>query len=129
MIVIPSGHGGGLMIMLEFICIPLILENGITIHNENIFGSSLLLIILFSLIGKTILLLNLWSKRIIEKRNIIYFGLTLMLFSFVCIVIGIWKEDFIFIAITIGSGIPFLIYLYKSIILINTEPNPTNKTY
>ncbi len=121
MIVIPSGHGGGLMIMLETLCIPLVIENEIKIKSEHPFESNLLLIILLSLIGKIILTLNLFSKAILKRKKFIYFGLTLMLIAFISIVIGILKYDYLIILITLGSGIPFLIYSWRLIKSLKKE--------
>ena len=121
MIVIPSGHGGGLMIMLETLCIPLIIENGIKIKSQYPFESNLLLIILLSLIGKIILTLNLFSKEILKSKKLIYFGLTLMLIAFISIVIGILKYDYLIILITLGSGIPFLIYSWRLVKSLKEE--------
>ena len=115
MIVIPSGHGGGLMIMLETLCIPLIIKNGIKLKSEHPFESNLLFIILLSLTGKIIMTLNLFSKEIHKHKKLIYFGLTLMVIAFIAIVIGILKYDYFIILITLGSGIPFLIYSWKLI--------------
>ncbi len=120
-VVIPSGHGGGLMIMLETLCIPLIIENGIKVKSEHPFESNLLFIILLSLIGKVILVINLLLKEIYKYKKSIYFGLTLMIIAFIFIVIGILKYDYIILLITIGSGIPFLIYFWKLIKEIQKE--------
>jgi len=120
-IVIPSGHGGGPLIMLEFFSLPLILENGIKIKSEHPFESYILLIILISLIGKIIVIFNLFSKEIIKSKKYIYFGLSVMLIAFTCILISILKYAPIIPLITLGSGIPFLIYCYKSVRLINKK--------
>ncbi|PIX14890.1 MAG: hypothetical protein COZ16_05980 [Flavobacteriaceae bacterium CG_4_10_14_3_um_filter_31_253] len=118
---IPSAHAGGIMIMFEFLCIPEILKYGIEFKKEYMFESSILLIVLVSLIGKVIVIFSLFSEKILERKNLIYFGLILMLITFFIVLIGIWKFDTLIIAITFGTGIPFLIYSGKIMYLMNKE--------
>ncbi|MEH6657064.1 hypothetical protein [Leeuwenhoekiella marinoflava] len=122
---VPAGHGYGIMIMFEFISIPTLIKNGFDFQKEYSFESSLILIALVSLIGKLISITLLFSKNILNKKNWIYIGLTLMLISFLFVCYGAWEYDNFLFAITLGSGIPFLMYFGRIIYLIKKENNKT----
>ena len=79
---IPAGHGYGIMILFEFISLPHIIKNGIHLQEVYPFQSSLILMTLFSFIGKLISIITLFFKNILSKKNLIYIGLILMLISF-----------------------------------------------
>jgi len=118
---IPAGHGYGVMIMVEFVAIPFLIENGIVFTEKYPFESSILLIVLFSLISKIILIVSLFYKNMLEKKRVIYFGLILLLISFIGVVYRTWNyDDFLFV-IMLGSGIPFLMYFGRVIYLMNKE--------
>ncbi len=123
---VPAGHGYGIMIMFEFISIPSLFKNGIEFKNEYPFESSLTLIALISLIGKLISISLLFTKNILNKKNLIYVGLTLLLISFLLVCYGAWNYDSFLFAITLGSGIPFLMYFGRVLYLINKENNKAN---
>jgi hypothetical protein len=116
---VPAGHGYGIMVMFEFISIPSLLKNGIDFQKEYPFESSLIITALISLIGKIILIVSLFSKRILEKKLWIYIGLLLMIIAFLIVVYGAWDYDTFLFAITLGSGIPFLMYFGRVIYLMN----------
>lgn len=118
---VPAGHGGGIMIMFEFISLPTLIKNGFDYQKEYPFESSLILIALVSLIGKLISIALLFSTNILNKKNWIYFGLTLMLISFFIVSYGAWNYDNLLFAITLGSGIPFLMYSGRVLYLIKKE--------
>ncbi|MGO4920081.1 hypothetical protein [Maribacter spongiicola] len=122
---VPAGHGYGIMVMFEFISIPTLIKNGFNFQKEYPFESSLILIALVSLIGKLISISLLFSKNILNKKNWIYIGLTLMLISFLFVCYGAWEYDNFLFAITLGSGIPFLMYLGRILYLIKKENNKT----
>lgn len=122
---VPAGHGYGIMIMFEFISIPTLIKNGFDFQKEYPFESSLIFIALVSLIGKLISIVLLFSKNILNKKNWIYIGLTLMLISFFIVCYGAWNYDNFLFAITFGSGIPFLMYFGRVLYLINKEKNKT----
>ncbi|MDF4220059.1 hypothetical protein PXC01_00575 [Maribacter sp. M208] len=122
---VPAGHGYGIMVMFEFISIPILIKNGFDFQKEYPFESSLILIALVSLIGKLISISLLFSKNILNKKNWIYIGLTLMLISFLFVCYGAWECDNFLFAITLGSGIPFLIYFGRILYLIKKENNKT----
>ncbi|MBU3011115.1 hypothetical protein KO506_06855 [Polaribacter vadi] len=122
---VPAGHGYGIMVMFEFISIPTLIKNGFDFQKEYPFESSLILIALVSLIGKLISISLLFSKNILNKKNWIYSGLTLMLISFLFVCYGAWEYDSFLFAITLGSGIPFLMYFGRIIYLIKKENNKT----
>ena len=125
MIGVPAGHGYGIMIMFEFISFPMLIKNGLDFQKEYPFESSLILIALVSLIGKLISISLLFSKNILNKKNWIYIGLILMLISFLFICYGAWNYDYFLFTVTLGSGIPFLMYLGRVIYLMNKENNKT----
>ena len=111
--------------MFEYISIPTLIKNGFDFQKEYPFESSLILIALVSLIGKLISISLLFSKNILNKKNWIYSGLTLMLISFLFVCYGAWEYDSFLFAITLGSGIPFLMYFGRIIYLIKKENNKT----
>ncbi|UKM66168.1 hypothetical protein GSB9_02747 [Flavobacteriaceae bacterium GSB9] len=118
---VPAGHGYGIMILIEFISIRTIIESGFEFQQEYPFESSLILIAIVSLIGKLISIALLFSKNILTKINWIYIGLTLILISFLFICYGAWNYDNFLFALTLGSGIPFLMYFGRVLYLINKE--------
>jgi hypothetical protein len=118
---VPAGHGYGIMIMFEVISIPMLIQNGFDFQKEYPFESSLILIALISLIGKLTLIVLLFSKKILNKQNWIYIGMTLMLISFLIVCYGAWNYDNFLFAITLGSGIPFLMYFGRVLYLTNKE--------
>ena len=120
---LPAGHGYGIMILIEFIGVRTIVENGFEFQKEYPFESSLILIAIVSLIGKLILIALLFSKNILTKKNWGYIGLTLMLISFFIVCYGAWDYDSFLFAITLGSGIPFLMYFGRVLYLIKKENN------
>ena len=120
---VPAGHGYGIMIMFESISVPTLIKNGFDFQKEYPFESSLIFIALVSLIGKLISIVLLFSKNILNKKNWIYIGLTLMLISFFIVCYGAWNYDNFLFAITFGSGIPFLMYFGRVLYLINKEKN------
>jgi hypothetical protein len=120
---VPAGHGYGIMIMFEFISIPTLIKNGFDFQKDYPFESSLIFIALVSLIGKLTSIGLLFSKDILNQKNWIYIGLTLMLISFLIVCYGAWNYDNFLFAVTLGSGIPFLMYLGRVIYLLNKENN------
>ncbi|TKD67233.1 hypothetical protein [Flavobacterium sp. ASW18X] len=122
---VPAGHGYGIMAMFEFISIPTLIKNGFDFQKEYPFESSLILIALVSLIGKLISISLLFSKNILNKKNWIYVGLTLMLISFLFVCYGAWEYDNFLFAITLGSGTPFLMYFGRILYLIKKEKSKT----
>lgn len=116
---VPAGHGYGIMIMFEFISIPSLIKKGFDFQKEYPFESSLIFTALVSLIGKLISIVLLFSKDILQKNNWIYIGLTLMLISFLFVCYGAWYYDSFLFAVTLGSGIPFMMYLGRVIYLMN----------
>ncbi len=109
--------------MFEFISIPTLIKNGFDFQKEYPFESSLIFIALVSLIGKLISIRLLFSKNILTKKNWIYFGLTLMIVSYLFVCYKAWIYDNFLFAITFGSGIPFSMYFGRVLYLINKEKN------
>ena len=115
---VPAGHGYGIMAMFEFISIPSLLKNGINFQKEYPFESGLTLLGLISLIGKIILVACLFSTKIFKKKVRIYIGLGLIIIPFLIVIYGAWEYDTFLFAVTLGSGIPFLMYFGRVIYLI-----------
>jgi len=109
--------------MFGFISIPTLIKNGFDFQKEYPFESGLIFIALVSLIGKLISIVLLFSKIIMNKKNWISIGLTLMLISFLFVCYGAWNYDNFLFAITLGSGIPFLMYFGRVLYLINKQNN------
>ncbi|KQC33773.1 hypothetical protein AAU57_10845 [Nonlabens sp. YIK11] len=122
---VPAGHGYGIMLMFEFISIPTMVKNGFDFQKEYPFQSSLILIAMVSLIGKLILIFLLFSNNILNKKNWIYIGLTLMLMPILFVCYEAWEYDNFLFAITVGSGIPFLLYFGRILYLIEKKNNKT----
>ncbi|WP_459212402.1 hypothetical protein [Aquimarina rhabdastrellae] len=122
-VLVPEGHGGGIMILFEIFLIPEIIENSIDIQKISFHENKLEVAIFISLIGKLILLSSLFFKKIFNSKIWIKIGLALMLISFlsVCYKTGDY-DNFLFV-ITLGSGIPFLMYYGRIIYLINKGKN------
>ena len=120
MIGVPAGHGYGIMIMFEIISIPSLIRNGI-VFNDNYPFNSLVLLGLISLLGKGALIISLFYKKIFDKKVLIYSGLGFLLSAFIGVVLGAWNYDTFLLAVTFGSGIPFLMYFGRVICLMNRK--------
>ncbi|AXG69344.1 hypothetical protein KORDIASMS9_01564 [Kordia sp. SMS9] len=118
---IPEAHGYVVMVMFDFISIPAIIRNGIEFSKGSFLGNSLMLIGLISLIGKIILIRKLFSKKIAEKKVAIYIGLVLLFVAFIVIIIGVLQIDTFLVAVTFGSGIPFLMYAGRVVYLLQKK--------
>jgi len=118
---VPAGHGYGIMVMFEFMSIPSLIRNGFEFEKGYPFESGLMLIGFVSLIGKLLLISSLFYKRILNKNVLIYSGLILMLIPFLAVTYGAWDYDRFLFLITLGSGIPFLMYLARVIYFMNKE--------
>lgn len=112
--------------MFELISIPSLIINGFEFKNQYPFENSLTLIVLISLIGKLISISLLFSKNILSKTNFIYVGLTFMLISFLFVCYGAWNYDSFLFVITLGSGIPFVLYFSRVLYLVNKENAKNN---
>jgi hypothetical protein len=122
---IPSGHGYGIMILIEYLGVRNLIEFGVEFDKNYPFESSLFLIAIVSLIGKLISIGTLFLKNILTKKNWIYIGLTLILISFLFVCYRMWNYDNFLFSITLGSGIPFLMYYGRVLYLINKENKKT----
>ena len=120
---IPSGHGYGIVILIEYLGVRNIIESGFDFDKNYPYESSLFLIAIVSLIGKLIIIGILLLKNILTKKNWIYIGLTLILISFLIVCYETWNYDNFLFAVTLGSGIPFLMYFGRVSYLINKQKN------
>lgn len=116
---IPSGHGYGIMILIEYIGVRNIIENGFEFSKEYPYESRLFLIALISLIGKLILITLLFSKNILNQKKWVYAALTLILVSFLFVCYLTYNYDYLLFAIILVSGVPFLMYYGRVMYLIN----------
>jgi hypothetical protein len=122
---IPSGHGYGIMAMIEYIGIRNMIFNGVEFNKDYLYESTLFLIALLSLFGKLIVIVLLFFKDILNKIKWLYTGLTLILISFIFVCYGTWNYDNILFAILLGSAIPFLMYFGSVLYLTNKEKDNT----
>ncbi len=111
------------MILFEILLTPEIIENGIDIGKINFLENNIGIAITLSLIGKLILISSLFIKKIFKAKIWIKIGLTFLLISFLSICHKAWNDGFSLFAITLGSGIPFLMYFGRILHLINKEKN------
>ncbi|NER15088.1 hypothetical protein GWK08_16660 [Leptobacterium flavescens] len=118
---VPDGHGYGIMAMFEFISIPYLIKNGFQINSEYPFEIGFIMIAVISLIGKMILIVSLFYKKISDKKPMIYFGLVLIILAFIGVVYSTIQYDSFLFAITFGSGIPFIMYFGRVIYLMNKK--------
>ena len=109
------------MILIEYLGVRNKVEYGFEFDKNYPYESSLFLTAIFSLIGKLISIGLLFSKSILTKKNWIYIGLTLMMASYIFVCYKTWNYDSFLFAITLGSGIPFLMYFGRVLYLINKE--------
>ena len=122
-VLVPEGHGGGIMILFEILLIPEIIENGIDIGKINFLKNNIGIAIILSLIGKLILISTVFVKKIFKAKIWIKIGLIFLLISFLSICYNAWNDGLFLFAITLGSGIPFLMYFGRVLYLINKEKN------
>jgi|TARA_B110000908_G_C10028390_1_gene346236 hypothetical protein len=122
-VLVPEGHGGGIMILFEILLIPEIIENRIDIGKINFLENNIGVAIMLSLIGKLILISSLFVKKIFKTKIWVKIGLIFLLISFLSICFKAWNDGSFLFAITLGSGIPFLIYWGRVLYLINKEKN------
>jgi hypothetical protein len=122
-VLVPEGHGGGIMILFEILLIPEIIENRIDIGKINFLENNIVVAIMLSLIGKLILISSLFVKKIFKAKIWVKIGLIFLLISFLSICFKAWNDGSFLFAITLGSGIPFLIYWGRVLYLINKEKN------
>ena len=111
------------MILIEYLGVRNIIEYGFEFDKNYPYESSLFLLAIFSLIGKLISIGLLFSKSILNKKNWIYIGLTLMMVSYLFVCYKTWNYNSLLFAIAFGSGIPFLMYFGRVLYLINKEKN------
>ena len=109
--------------MFEIISIPTIIKIGVNYQKDYPFESNLVFIALISLIGKLISIILLFSKDFSNKNIWMYIGLTLMLIPLIAVCFGAWNYQKFLFFLTLGSAIPFLMYLGRVIYLSNKQPN------
>mgnify|MGYP000159155596 CR=1 FL=1 len=122
-IVIGAGHGIGIMIMLDFMVIPLIIENNFSLDVD--YNSSLGLVSLISLIGKVILLSSYIIRKASIKKILEIIGLVLLWTSFYLLTSD-KSDESIVSEISFWTGIPFFIgsvIFFFSIISKKIETN------
>ncbi|MEP2278830.1 hypothetical protein [Maribacter sp.] len=109
---IPSGHGFGLMILLDILCVPMIFQNDL----EEFF----IVAGIISLTGKLLLIISFFVKDLNTKNSIVVIGLIALLISFFLIIIEN-SNDTMLTLLPLIFGVPFLLYLGRVLYLMNKK--------
>jgi hypothetical protein len=110
LIVIGAGHGIGIMGIFDvigIIQIPEIYENGIKYNINGEYQDRLSLVIIFSMIGKIILITSLFIAKI--KNIITFIGIIFLWISIYFLTSGNWSYDWLY-GFSFFTSIPFFIY-------------------
>ena len=123
LIIIGAGHGIGIMGIFDvigIIQIPEIYKNGIIFNINGDYQDRLSLVVIFSLIGKIILITSLF----LNKNIITLIGIIILWISVYFLTSGNWSYDWLY-GFSFLTSIPFLIYSIKltKLILENIEQN------
>lgn len=123
-IVIGAGHGIGVIGIFDvigIIQIPEMIQNGIKFNFNGEFQGRLSIVVIFSLIGKLILITSLILKKHHSKNITAIIGLIFLWISVYMLTSGNWYYDSLY-AIAFWTSTPFLIssiflayYLIKSL--------------
>ena len=122
-IIIGAGHGIGIMGIFDvigIIQIPEIYKNGIIFNLNGDYQDRLSLVVIFSLIGKIILITSLF----LNKNIITLIGIIILWISVYFLTSGNWSYDWLY-GFSFLTSIPFLIYSIKltKLILENIKQN------
>ena len=110
LIVIGAGHGIGIMGIFDvigIIQIPEIYENGIKYNINGEYQDRLSLVVIFSIIGKILLITSLFIDKI--KNIITFVGIIFLWISIYFLTSGNWSYDWLY-GFSFFTSIPFLIY-------------------
>jgi hypothetical protein len=110
LIVIGAGHGIGIMGIFDvigIIQIPEIYENGIKYNINGEYQDRLSLVVIFSMIGKIILITSLFIAKI--KNIITFIGIIFLWISIYFLTSGNWSYDWLY-GFSFFTSIPFFIY-------------------
>jgi hypothetical protein len=110
LIVIGAGHGIGIMGIFDvigIIQIPEIYENGIKYNINGEYQDRLSLVVIFSIIGKILLITSLFIGKI--KNIITFVGIIFLWISIYFLTSGNWSYDWLY-GFSFFTSIPFLIY-------------------
>ena len=113
LIVIGAGHGIGIMGIFDvigIIQIPEIYENGIKYNINGEYQDRLSLVVIFSIIGKILLITSLFIGKI--KNIITFVGIIFLWISIYFLTSGNWSYDWLY-GFSFFTSIPFLIYTMK----------------
>jgi hypothetical protein len=127
LIVIGAGHGIGIMGIFDvigIIQIPEIYENGIKYNINGEYQDRLSLVIIFSMIGKIILITSLFIAKI--KNIITFIGIIFLWISIYFLTSGNWSYDWLY-GFSFFTSIPFFIYSIILTKLIFENMNQNNK--
>ena len=126
-IIIGAGHGIGIMGILDIIGItqiPEMLKNGIKFSLNGDFQDRLSLVIIFSLIGKVILIISFILKGNWKKNITSIFGIIILWISVYLLSSGNWNYDSLY-EIAFWTSAPFLIssIIFTYLIIKNVKQN------
>ena len=114
----PSGHGYAVMIMLEAVSLPIIIRNGLTSLDSYTFEVFTVALASISFLGKILAVFSLFKKDISIRNKWIYRSLGILLFAFVWICFSTYQYDIFLFAMTLGSGVPFIMYAARTFYLL-----------
>lgn len=117
----PSGHGYGVLILLEYMSMTSLIESNFQDYSNYPYEYSILKMALVSLIGKLVIIISLFLTRSAKRTTLIYIGLVLMVLPFLVIVMHTWNYDSLLFSITLVTGIPFLLFLIRTIYMIQSK--------
>ncbi|TXK71900.1 hypothetical protein [Mesonia sp. K4-1] len=120
LIIIGAGHGIGIMGIFDvigIIQIPEIYKNGIIFNINGDYQDRLSLVVIFSIIGKIILITSLFLNKNLIKNLITLIGIIILWISVYFLTSGNWYYDWLY-GFSFLTSIPFLIYSIKLIRLI-----------
>lgn len=126
-IIIGAGHGIGIMGILDVIGItqiPEMYKNGIEFNLNGDFQDRLSFVIIFSLIGKVLLIISLFLKGNRKKNISTIFGIIFLWISVYLLSSGNWNYDSLY-EIAFWTSVPFLILsiILTYLIIKNVKQN------
>lgn len=113
----PSGHGYAVMIMLEAVSLPIIIRNGLTSLDSYTYELFTVALASISFLGKVLAIFSCFKKDISIRNKWMYRSLGLLLFAFICICFSTYQYDVFLFAVTLGSGVPFVMYAARTFYL------------
>lgn len=119
-IVIGIGHGLAILLIFDIICIPTFIAKGFEKSPNDDFRNKALLAGLFSLIGKSNIIISLLIEKPGTKNLFTLFGIMLMYVALGILIYGDWVHNFID-SLPFFTGIPFLVFSVRTLYLMYME--------